>query len=333
MSVTESSSTGRLRGVGASRLHVGIFVAQALVAVSYFVSWHRFATDALMVRVYSQLTHDPASHTLVLMVTLIVCFVATVAGAMFTAYSGFSRGSPSHVRASSLLNSVAIAAPLMYLQTSLGLNSDWSDLFQALSSMGVGWFMAMSFGTSAGAGTLYLLYRVCGPTGEGHAARERRLARPYGLSAYLASAAVVILGTLMVVIGFYQTWYSGTFTSIWRSTGFWSYTGIETSVLMFVVPACSALASALFIASRWMGRGKRLVCQLACESLLLTCLSLVVSWGLFFCDAHMGASDFFLSVDKLGIGWYLSVVGLLAAFVCALVYDTSQPDALRRRPR
>lgn len=299
-------------------LRYGLCLAQVLVVVAYLLPWERvyadFTYEGLISWVYSRLTHDPSTHQALLMVSLIICFMAAIVSFLITIIVFVKKNErTSALRASSMLTSIALAGPLLWIHGHLPQSgSGLSELSHSISEVGIGWFIAVLCGSAACLLSVYISCGVGGRTEKGVLSKEHSRCEPSVACFFLMPVFMIV-----TILGFFLPWSSGSMTS-WWSQFTWSVSGFEVSPLMYLVPVAASMSVVSLIPgdSVDMMRG-RVFSELA-GNLLAVSFALTLFWGLAFGEADSLVPDAYRNAD-LQLGWYLCTLGLLVMFVCMLL--------------
>ncbi|MCJ2512186.1 MAG: hypothetical protein LN409_02375 [Candidatus Thermoplasmatota archaeon] len=238
-----------------------------------------------------------------------------------------NRGQVLALRASSLLASLAVVGPLLYIHRLLSwpLGSDLSDLSPAIGEMAIGWFIALLSGSAACVLALYLYHEVCESSGIDCDSREHPPVKSYGTPLSFASIFIVTFGAVTTVTGFFLTWNSGSASTIMGQDS-WSNNGFEVSPLMYLVPVAGVVSCALLILSLFVRKTRSPVLFLATQNLLIVTLALTLFWGVAFGEFRfIGVGMVFAA--KLSLGWYLCVIGLSIMLVSLFLHQRFRSTA------
>jgi len=262
------------------------------------------------------------------MVSLIICFTAAIISFLLTVFMlAMNRRQVLALRASSLLTSLAVVGPLLYIHRLLSwpLGSDLPDLSPAIDEMAIGWFIALLSGSAACVLALYLYPEVCESSGTDCDSREHPPAKPYGTPLSLASIFIVTFGAVITVTGFFLTWNSGSASTIMGQDS-WSNNGFEVSPLMYLVPVAGVVSCALLILSLFVRETRSPVFLQATQNLLIVTLALTLFWGVAFGEFRfIGVGVVFAA--RLSLGWYLCVIGLSILLVSLFLHQRFRSTA------
>ena len=324
-------------------LHYGLCLAQVLVLVAYFLPWELVYGDLtykiLINWAYSRLTHDLPTNQAFFMVSLITCFMASIASFLITVFMlAMNRRYILALRASSSLTSLAVVGPLLYIHhVSWPDGLDLSNLSPAIGEMASGWFIALFSGSAAFLLTLYMYHVSCKSVQGSRNTIRPSLARLHRTPLVWVSILIVVFGCVITAVGFFLTWNSGSAYIFWGDRHVsYSISGFETSPLMYLVPIAAVLSSSLLILSLFTGKVKNPVSSQAVLNILIVAFALTLFWGLAFGEYRFFGVDLPLSVAKLQVGWYLCVIGqsIILAFMllvhrvrsAALINDMALPS-------
>lgn len=303
--------------------------------VAYFLPWERVYAqppypDGLLATMYSELTHNPTQLEALFNASLIVCFIAAIVSfllAMFVLTK--KREHASVLRASSMLGSLAIVGPLLFLHWYLSWpigSTDLSQLLHLITEMAIGWYIALFSGLVAFVIALYLYHEACKASNGDSDLREGRLSRIRKTAYLIASFLVIIIGCITTVAGFLLTWNSGSASSMYGQISY-SNNGFEISLLMYLVPIAAVLSSSLLILSLFTGKTKNPVSSHAVLNILIVAFALTLFWGLAFGEYRSIMVGGVL-VAKLQVGWYLCVIGQSIMLVFMLLVHRVRSAAL-----
>jgi len=320
LSMSECRTTGEPR----SRfLYYGLALLQALVLAGYFLPWYQ-DTDGMLMKVYSDLTHISSEMAKELGVLLIACFVVMAVSLALTSYVVVSNRRRTQVlRVSSLLTSLALAGPLIYLQSLLQFRPEWFDLSDRLGHMGLGWFLVLLLCVGATLLALYMFKQTFGAPEQASIPAQRLTGGSNRASYHVILMVLFASGIVIAVVGYFQTWSSGTFFTIFGTTTL-SKSGVDEAPLMCLVLSATVLALALFLLDQLTRCGSGQVFLLAAQSVLVVGLTLTVFWGVILGDYELTYRGLF-GRATLQPGWYMCLSGQVLALICLVLVERVQP--------
>ena len=312
----------RISGGRRSRYIVyGLVLLQTLVLIGYFLPWYQSA-DGLLLRIYSDLTHDSYNHVIILDSLLIACFIVTVVSLALTLYMVGRDGREIPVlRVVASLSGFAIAGPLIYVQVLLGFEPEWSDLRDRLGELGVGWFLALPFGLCAGILALYMLKQTYNSVRRGPPATVGLFWGPRGIPRSVILMVLFASGVAVAVMGYFQSWNSMASVTMFgttTSTG----SGVDMTPLMCLVPLAAILAFALLLLGQSIKGAGGLALMSAAQSTLVTGTTLTVFWGAAIGEYETSWRSGSLE-SALQTGWYVCMLGQVFALVCLMLMQRS----------
>ncbi len=291
--------------------------------MAYFLPWSS-GEDGLLIWASSELMGDITRYLAPLLASAIICFVAVLASLALALCALLSKSRGSHfVQAASLLNGVAISGPLLfYPGWLLRSRSDWPDYWQAIDGADVGWFLTLLFGS--GAWVLFLLaFDEVSREAEKHVPPRRASPRFALRSNYtLATLLPATIGAAVAVIGYAQTWGSGTEYVI-NTNMSWSRTGFDSSPPMILVPVAAVAWCLALLVRQFMRDGGIAALLLASEGALVAALTLTLFWGIAVWEHEIWPIDpygSYASTTTLEKGWYMSVAGQSIIVVSMLLH-------------
>ncbi|UCE91307.1 MAG: hypothetical protein JSV90_07810 [Methanobacteriota archaeon] len=254
------------------------------------------------------------------MASLIICFMAAIVSFLVTIVSFVKEERrASAMRASSMLNSIALAGPALYLHSFLPQSeSSWAELSHSIDEVGGGWFLALLGGLTASLLSL-CMYRDAFKCGE-VACHSKELGHSWSSMTRFFIAPILMIVT---ILGFFLPWSSGSVTSWWAQVS-WSVSGFEVSILMYSVPAAAVLFFAPSFINDIVGKADLRIFSQAAHSLVAFTFALTLTWGLAFGEYGSMVPDVYRNAS-LQLGWYLCTIGLLVMLVIALA--PSRPNS------
>lgn len=326
------SSCGEDSGVAAERpkarlIAYGLVLLQALAMVGFLLPWYK-RHDALLMKVWSDLTHVSSEAAKDLGISLIACFIVMAAALTLAVYAiGPDIRRTRSLNISFLLESLAIAGPLMYFQAMFHEVQVWSDASYWFGLMGLGWYMTLLCSVGACVLALHLFNRQC------VTARTRPVPdcgppeRSKMTISAMIIAAALISGVIIAVVGYFMAWRSGTVFTMFSSTTV-SRTGADEAPLMFLVPVTSILALALALTGELFRDRIGPILVSSAQCVLVTGLTFTVFWGVIIGDWVLTSRSVW-GEYSLQSGWYICVLGQVLALACVMLSGRiwSPPDA------
>ena len=276
--------------------------------VGYLLPWHE-RQDGALLEAYSNLTHDSTETRLEMGLITFGCFIITFAAMVFTCWMVWKNDSRMLApRAATISASVALAGPLVYVQSLLQfdprVDHSWSDLYLRLADMGPGWFLAILFGAATVIVGLCMLGRKH-PKGS-----VSPCAHELGGVQSSVFIAVLAIGSVTTITGYFQVWSSGDFNTAYGVTEL-SKSGTDEAPLMCLVPIAAGAALSLAVLSHVFAyrAGNALLHASRCASAMG--LSLTLLWGLVIGDFEMNSRSIW-GEASLQPGWYVFLAGQVA---------------------
>lgn len=286
-------------------------LSQTLTMLGYLQPWSE-RNGAALLEAYSDLTHNPTEMMAEMALIVVGCFIITLTAMVFTCYMAWKKDSRMLApRVAAICASISLAGPLMYVQSLLQFDPSWSDLFRRLADMGTGWFLAVLFGAAAVLVGLYMIVREHpkGSTSPG----TRRLG---GVRSSVL-IAILAIGSITTIIGYFQVWSSGDFFTAYGSTEL-SKSGTDEAPLMCLVPIAAGVALALAVLSQILIHRAGIALLHASRCGAAMGLSLTLLWGLVIGDFEMNYRG--LSGEaSLQPGWYVFLAGQAAMMVSLVI--------------
>lgn len=312
---------GSLKGAVKTKafwLHYGLALAQTLVVAAYFLPWRGYHSTyyhhPLIEWLYPRLMDGQSEG-----VALFVCFVAAVTSLLLFMFTVVKKG--EHVaalRVSSMLNSLALVGPLLYIHLVLPADgSGWRDLMSAIDEMAAGWFLALFASSIAGLLALYIYLEACRSRERDHDSNLLLRAKSPKTTLILASFLIISIGGIVAIVGFFLSWNGGVISSLWFNHS-WSNYGFEVSVLMYLALIGVVLCFVLLILSFFVRQTMSLAFLQTAENFLIVGLALTLSWGLVLGNLSVFIPDYYLNAE-LQPGWYLCVIGQSTMLVFMLL--------------
>lgn len=247
------------------------------------------------------------------MISLLVCLATAVISFSLIAYGTIrSERVLTVLRTSSLLNSVAIAGPLLYTHIQIWPNSSLGDFWSAIGDLGIGWYVALICGIAAGL-LIIREYDVASSSIQTGYPSEMRTTSKHSDVYYLLALGLAIAAGVAAIGGFLSTWTSGSVGSFWAEDS-WSTPGFEVSPLMYLIPAAVIISCALAAMTLSIGEIRGSVLLLIAQNLMITSCALTLSWGITFGEFDAPIPDMFTR-SQLQSGWYVCVISQLILLV------------------
>lgn len=325
-------------------LRYGLCFAQILVIVAYLLPWERLYPGApypdygLLEWMHSRLAHDLSASQAFFIASLISCFMAAIISLALTLPALTGReGCAAFLRSSSILSSLAIVGPLLFLhrcQPPPVGRVDLSHPWLLFEDTAIGLYIALLSGLTACV-LLLILYRdACKTSRDRSQMRESPLARIRVTTFSFAYLFIIVTCCVTTVVGFFLTWNAGSASGWVGDPLLYSNSGSEISPAMYLVPLAAVLYTWLFILDTYITKPKSLALDQASQNLLVIAFALTLFWGLAFGEYRFFGVDTPLFVAKLQLGWYLCVISQLILLVSAVSsYDIHFAAAAHHKPQ
>lgn len=309
-------------------------LAQVLVIVAYFLPWERIYASISyagpLELLYPSLMDGPSSGlTFYTAIALFICFTAAIISLLLSMFAiAKKREHTVALRASSMLNSLALAGPLLYVHWELPWpigSADLSVLWSALDEMVIGWFIALFSGSAACLLTLGMYHEACKSNDGNRNSIRLSPAKSHTASLFWVSIPIIVFGCAITVAGFFLAWNSGSASSLYGQSPY-SNNGSEVSPLVYLVLVIAVLSTALVILCLFVRKMSGLVILQFAQDLLIVTLALTLFWGLVFGEYRtMTVGAVFAA--KLQLGWYLCVIGQLIMLTSVILFHYFQYGA------